>query len=121
MNRTAQLQGLRLMRFESILAGWQARQLSQAEAAELGMSERRFRRRRARHEDAGLQALCDRRLDTAWSRRVPADEIDRVLTLHRARHSGPPVRIFIICSCHTVGPMSSTCCAGRSSGISHYC
>ncbi len=45
MKRTAQLQGLRLMRFENVLDRWRGRELSQWEAAEvLGMSERTFRR-----------------------------------------------------------------------------
>ena len=66
MNQTVQLQGLRLMRFEHVLARWSRRELSQAEAGELlGMSERTFRRWRDRHEDEGLEGLYDRRLGKA--------------------------------------------------------
>ena len=49
MRRTEVLQGLRRMKFEDVYGRWQARRLSQAEAAEiLGMSERSFRRWRDR-------------------------------------------------------------------------
>jgi hypothetical protein len=45
MKRTAVLQEVRKMRFKEAYEGWNARRLSQAEAADLlGMSERNFRR-----------------------------------------------------------------------------
>jgi hypothetical protein len=45
MGRTELLQGLRTMKFETLLDRWQRSELSQAEAAEaLGTSERSFRR-----------------------------------------------------------------------------
>ena len=95
MKRTAQLQGLRLMRFENVLERWRGRELSQWEAAEvLGMSERTFRRWRDRYEDEGLEGLYDRRLGTASAKRVPTDEIERVLTLYRDRYDGFTVKHF---------------------------
>ncbi|MCH7542713.1 MAG: ISNCY family transposase [Proteobacteria bacterium] len=95
MNQTVQLQGLRLMRFEHVLARWSRRELSQAEAGELlGMSERTFRRWRDRHEDEGLEGLYDRRLGKASTKRVPVDEIERVLTLYRDRYCGFTVKHF---------------------------
>ena len=83
------------MKFESVLDRWERRQLSQAEAAEvLGMSERTFRRWRDRHDDEGLEGLYDRRLGKASAKRVPVDEIERVLTLYRSRYSGFTVKHF---------------------------
>jgi len=71
MKRTMMLQGVRRMKFESVLDRWERRQLSQAEAAEvLGMSERSFRRWRDRYEDAGLEGLYDRRLGKASAIRM---------------------------------------------------
>ena len=76
MRRTEVLQGLRRMKFETILERWKGRELSQSEAAEiLGMSERTFRRWRDRYEDEGLEGLYDRRLGAASARRVPVDRI----------------------------------------------
>jgi transposase len=95
MRRTEVLQGLRRMRFEDVWGRWQGRQLSQAEAAEiLGMSERTFRRWRERYDGEGAAGLLDRRLGKASARRVPADEVERVLTLYRERYGGFTVRHF---------------------------
>jgi len=45
MRRTEALQGVRLIKFRSVLDRYEASELNQAEAAELlGMSERTFRR-----------------------------------------------------------------------------
>jgi transposase len=61
------------------------------EAAELlGISERTFRRWRDRHRDAGPSGLDDRRLPSP--RRVPAAEIERMLSLYRERYRGFTVR-----------------------------
>ena len=50
------------------------------EAADLlGMSLSSFRRRRRRFEDEGLEGLVDRRLGKASARRVPVDEVTRML------------------------------------------
>jgi transposase len=95
MRRTEVLQGLRRMRFEDVWGRWQGRQLSQAEAAEiLGMSERTFRRWRERYEGEGAAGLLDRRLGKASARRVPADEVERVLTLYQERYGGFTARHF---------------------------
>jgi transposase len=89
MRRTEVLQGLRAMKFEDIDGSWQARRLSQAEAAEiLGMSERTFRRWRDRYDEQGLDGLCDRRLGKASARRVPVDQVQHVLQLYRERYRG---------------------------------
>jgi transposase len=83
------------MKFEDIYGRWQERRLSQAEAAEiLGMSERTFRRWRGRYDAAGRDGLCDRRLGRASARRVPVDELNRMLELYRSRYSGFRVKHF---------------------------
>jgi transposase len=95
MRRAEVLQGLRRMKFEDICGRWQERRLSQTEAAEiLGMSERTFRRWRVRHRAGGLEGLADRRLGRASARRVPVDELNRMLELYRSRYSGFRVKHF---------------------------
>lgn len=89
MRRTEVLQGLRRMKFEEIYGRWQQRRLSQAEAAEiLGMSERSFRRWRERYDAAGGEGLLDRRLGKPSARRVPVDQVHRMLELYRSRYTG---------------------------------
>ncbi len=95
MGRTELLQGLRLMKFEMILERCKARELSQLEAAEvLGVHERTFRRWRDRYEDEGVDGLYDRRLGQASAKRVPVDEVERVLTLYGERYRGFTVKHF---------------------------
>jgi transposase len=95
MRRTEVLQGLRRMKFEDIDGRWQERRLSQAEAAEiLGMSERTLRRWRDRYEGEGAAGLLDRRLGKASAKRVPVDQVHRVLTLYRERYGGFTAKHF---------------------------
>jgi transposase len=95
MRRTEVLQGLRRMKFEDVYGRWQERRLSQAEAAEiLGMSERSFRRWRDRYDAEGLEGLCDRRLGKASARRVPADQVQAMLTIYRDHYGGFTARHF---------------------------
>ena len=95
MLRTELLQGLRIMKFEVVLERCRARNLSQFEAAEiLGVNERTFRRWRDRYEDEGLDGLYDRRLGMASAKRVPVDEVERVLALYRERYRGFTVKHF---------------------------
>jgi transposase len=95
MRRTEVLQGLRRMKFKSVLDRWKQRGLSQAEAAEvLGMSERSFRRWHRRYEEEGLAGLSDRRLGKASARRVPVDEAMRVERLYRERYQGFTAKHF---------------------------
>jgi hypothetical protein len=89
MGRTEVLQGLREMKFESVLDRWRRRELTQEEAAEvLGMKERTFRRWRDRYEEAGLEGLHDRRLGKASAKRVPVDEALRVEEVGRPAWRG---------------------------------
>ena len=87
MRRTELLQGLRMMKFETVLERCKTRELSQLETAEiLGVNERTFWRWRDRYEDEGLDGLYDRRLGTASAKPVPVDEVEQVLTLYRERY-----------------------------------
>jgi transposase len=95
MGRTGVLQEIRMLRFEEIHDRFTKGRLSAAEAAEwLGVSERTFRRQRARYDDEGLSGLLDRRLGKVSPHRVPADEVDRVLDLYRTRYAGWTVKHF---------------------------
>jgi transposase len=95
MGRTGVLQEIRMQRFEEIHDRFSKGRLSAAEAAEwLGVSERTFRRQRARFEEEGLAGLLDRRLGKPSPHRVPADEVERVLELYRTRYTGWTVKHF---------------------------
>ena len=95
MNRTMWLQERRMEKFRDVLERFRAKRLSALDAAELlGMSERSFRRYRRRYEEEGLQALFDRRLGKASSRRVPVDRIEWLLEQYRTRHVGWTVKHF---------------------------
>jgi transposase len=95
MGRTGVLQEIRMQRFEEIHDRFSKGRLSAAEAAEwLGVSERTFRRQRARFEEEGLAGLLDRRLGKPSPHRVPADEVERVLELYRTRCTGWTVKHF---------------------------
>ena len=88
MNRTALLQERRMQSLQDVVLGhWQARRLSELEAAELlGMSERSFRRYPRRYGEEGLDGLFDRRLGKASARCV--------LDAHRTRYRGWTVKQF---------------------------
>jgi transposase len=95
MGRTGVLQEIRMLRFEEIHDRFTKGRLSAAEAAEwLGVSERTFRRQRARFEEEGVMGLLDRRLGKVSPHRVPADEVERVLDLYRTRYAGWTVKHF---------------------------
>jgi transposase len=95
MGRTGVLQEIRMLRFEEIHDRFTKGRLSAAEAAEwLGVSERTFRRQRARYDEEGVSGLLDRRLGKASPHRVPADEVERVLELYRTRYAGWTVKHF---------------------------
>lgn len=83
------------MRFEEAYAGWQARRLTQEEAARLlGVCERTFRRYLDRYEDEGLEGLIDRRLEQVSHRRAPVDEVLALTERYRSRHLGWNVKHF---------------------------
>jgi len=84
-----------MRKFVDILGRWEARELSQLEAAEiLGCSERQFRRYRDRYNEAGLDGLFDKRLGKQSARAVPADKIAWMLELYRTEYAGWNVKHF---------------------------
>ena len=83
------------MRFEAAFGGWQARRLTQEEAARLlGVCERTFRRYIDRYEEAGLEGLIDKRLSQISQRRAPVDEVLRLVDQYRRRHDGWSAKHF---------------------------
>lgn len=95
MRRTEWLQETRKMRFEEAYEGWQARRLTQEEAARLlGVGERTFRRYIDRYEEAGLEGLIDKRLEQVSQRRAPVDEVLAVTERYRRRQLGWNVKHF---------------------------
>src|SRR5258707_3438623 len=82
-------EGIRRMRFETLLDRHEKGELSQGEAAEiLGIGERTFRRWRDRLRDEGPLGLSDRRLSKPSSRRAAVEEIQRMLGLYRENYGG---------------------------------
>ena len=95
MRRSEALQGVRVIKFTSIMGRYGAAELNQIEAAELlGIDERTFRRWRQRFEDDGEAGLLDRRLGKASGRRVPIDREHEVEALYRERYSGFTAKHF---------------------------
>ena len=95
MRRTEAHQGVRMIKFSSILSRYEAAEFSQAEAAELlGIGERTFRRWRQRFEDEGEAGLLDRRLGKASGKRVPSDRSEEVEALYRTRYTGFTAKHF---------------------------
>ncbi len=83
------------MRFEEAYESWQARRLTQEEAARLlGVCERTFRRYLDRYEEAGLEGLIDKRLEQMSHRRAPVDEVVALTERYRSRHLGWNVKHF---------------------------
>ena len=84
-----------MLRFDEIHDRFLGGRLSATEAAEwLGVSERTFRRQRARFEEEGSDGLLDRRLGKASPHRIGPDEVDRVVSLYRDRYRGWTVKHF---------------------------
>jgi len=95
MRRTEAHQGVRMIKFVSILGRYEAAELNQLEAAELlGVGERTFRRLCQRFADDGEAGLLDRRLGKASGKRVPVDRADEVEALYRTRYAGFTAKHF---------------------------
>jgi transposase len=95
MNWTAARQGVRMMKFLSILNRYEALEFSQLEAAELlGVGERTFRRWRQRYEEDGEAGLLDRRFGKISGKRVPNDREAEVEALYRGRYNGFTAKHF---------------------------
>ena len=95
MRRSEALQGVRMIRFRSVLSCYESEALNQNEAAEmLGVSERTFRRWCRRFEEEGDTGLVDRRLGIASPKRMPAEDAAEIERLYRARYKGFTARHF---------------------------
>ena len=95
MSRTRKLQEMRMMYFEELFSKWQARKLTQEDAARLlGVSTRTFRRYARRYEEDSVEGLLDRRLDRASSRAAPVDEVMELLEKYKKGHRGWCVKHF---------------------------
>jgi transposase len=89
MRRSEALQGVRMVRFRSVLGRYESDELNQIEAADmLGVSERTFRRWCRRFEEEGEAGLLDRRLGRPSTKRVPPDDEAEIERLYRTRYHG---------------------------------
>jgi len=87
-------EGIRKMRFSTILDRWDAGEMTQEAAAELlGMSVRSFQRWKERYEADGEAGLVDRR-GSPSPRRAPGEELERMLGLYRDKYADFTVKHF---------------------------
>jgi transposase len=95
MRWTEALQGVRVIKFRSVLGRYESTELNQIEAAELlGITERTFRRWCVRFEADGEAGLLDRRLGKASPKRVPRDSEQEIERLYRTRYQGFTAKHF---------------------------
>ena len=100
MRWTEALQGVRVIKFRSVLGRYESTELNQIEAAELlGVTERTFRRWCVRFEADGEAGLLDRRLGKPSPKRISRDseqEIERlyprVIRVHGQLSRAPAAR-----------------------------
>src|SRR5262245_20685870 len=79
---------------EVILAALSGRQTWLQVADVLGVSARTVRRLRLRYQHEGYDGLLDHRRRRPSQRRVPVEELQRVLRLYREQYAGFNVRHF---------------------------
>jgi transposase len=95
MNKAAVHEGVRRMRFGSLLGRQERGEITQDEAAEmLGINVRTFQRWAGRYLEEGEPGLADRRLGKRSPRRAPAEEIERMLGLFRDKYADFTVKHF---------------------------
>ena len=88
-------EGVRRMRFVSLLDRQERGEITQEEAAEiLGLSVRTFQRWAERYALEGEAGLGDRRIGKPSPKRAPAEEIERMLGLYRDKYSDFTVKHF---------------------------
>jgi transposase len=88
-------EGVRRMRFSSLLERTEAKALTQEEASEiLGMNVRTFQRWADRYAAEGEDGLVDRRMGRRSPRRAPEEEIERMLGLFRDKYADFSVKHF---------------------------
>ncbi len=88
-------EGVRRMRFSSLLDRTVAKELTQEEAAEmLGINVRTFQRWAVRYEAEGDDGLIDRRMGRRSPKRAPEEELERMLGLYRDKYADFTVKHF---------------------------
>jgi transposase len=88
-------EGVRRMRFSSLLDRQERGEITQEEAAEmLGVHVRTFQRWAARYEEEGEAGLSDRRLGRPSAKRAPQEELERMLGLYRDKYADFTVKHF---------------------------
>jgi transposase len=88
-------EGVRRMRFSSLLERTEAKELTQEEASEmLGINVRTFQRWAERYEAEGDDGLCDRRMGRPSPKRAPQEELERMLGLYRDKYDDFTVKHF---------------------------
>jgi transposase len=88
-------EGVRRMRFTSLLDRQERGEITQEEAAEmLGVHVRTFQRWASRYEDEGEAGLADRRLERPSPKRAPQEELERMLGLYRDKYADFTVKHF---------------------------
>ena len=95
MKRTATDVEVKKMRFETLYEGCRGGRLTQVEAAELlGVCPRTFQRYLARREEDGESFVLDRRVERAYERGAPLDEVMRLCEDYKQRYGGWNVRHY---------------------------
>ena len=88
-------EGVRRMRFSSLLDRTEAKKLTQEAASEiLGISVRTFQRWAERFEAEGDDGLVDLRMGRRSPRRAPEEELERMLGLYRDKYADFTVKHF---------------------------
>jgi transposase len=88
-------EGVRRMRFSSLLERTEAKDLTQEAASEmLGISVRTFQRWAERYEAEGDDGLVDRRMGRPSPKRAPEAELERMLGLFRDKYADFTVKHF---------------------------
>src|SRR6266496_4679072 len=88
-------EGVRRMRFSSLLDRTEAKELTQAAASELlGINVRTVQRWAERYEAEGDDGLVDRRMGRRSPRRAPEKELERMLGLFRDKYADFTVKHF---------------------------
>jgi transposase len=95
MNTASIHEGVRRMRFLSLLDRTEAKELTQEAASEtLGISVQTFQRWAVRFDAEGCDGLADRRLGRRSPKRAPALELERMLGLFRDKYADFTVKYF---------------------------
>jgi transposase len=95
MGRASIHEGVRRMRFSSLLERQERSEITREEAAEmLGVHVRTFQRWATRYEDEGEAGLTDRRMGRRSPRRAPPEELERMLGLYRDKYADFTVKHF---------------------------